>query len=96
MGKTWENIKSFDEILTKEEKGIISDLEKEAKAKCPFLRKEGKFFYYCGVCLEENIEKEVSFTSPIFQNHVNVVELQLYCMAHYKVCSFYKKFYKTA
>ncbi|OYT37838.1 hypothetical protein B6U82_01025 [Candidatus Pacearchaeota archaeon ex4484_31] len=87
--KTWDDIKKFDDIILPEEKKIISELEKRLKKKCPYLRKEGKYFYYCGLNLPEQIDKKPSPSNPIYQRHVDLATLQLHCMDNFETCCLY-------
>ncbi len=87
--KTWQDIERFDDIIQLEERKIISELEKESKAKCLYLRKEGEFFYYCGLNLPQLKDKKPSPSNPIYQKHVSIIEMQLHCMDNFKTCCFY-------
>lgn len=87
--KTWENIKNFDDIVIKEERKEIKDIEKNIKNKCPDLKKEGCFFYYCGKSLPEIADKIPSLQSPIYKRKLSLAELSLHCLSDYKSCCFY-------
>jgi len=87
--KTWDDIRSFDDIISSEERKIISELERRLRAKCPYLQREGEFFYYCGLNLLEVKDKKPSPLSPIYQRHIGLAEMQLYCMDRFEKCCFY-------
>ena len=89
--KTWSEIRIYDEIIdmTPGLKNLIYEIETDAERKCPYLRKEGKYFYYCGVDVPEDVKKELSPVSPIFLKHTDHYSLQLYCMADYEKCIYY-------
>ena len=91
--KTWEEINTFDDIILESEREIISDLEKEIKDKdietCPHLKKEGKFFYYCGFDLSEVKDKKPSCNNPIYKRKIDLICLQLHCLDNYKGCCIY-------
>lgn len=74
--KTWDEIKKFDDLIPQKSKEIISELE--IKTKCPCLRKEGKFFYYCGFNLPIIRCKKPTPFNPVYQTHVGLAELQLH------------------
>ena len=50
---TWDEVRTFDDIIRPKEREIISDLEEELRTKCPHLRREGEFFYYCALNMPE-------------------------------------------
>ena len=87
--KTWEDIKTYDDIISDGERKIISELEKKLKSKCPYLRKEGKYFYYCGLDLPEIEDKKPDPFNPIYMRHVDCISLQLYCMSNFELCYVY-------
>ena len=91
MLKTWEETKSFDEIILSEEKKIVDDVRRETTIRCPSLKLEGDYFYYCGHNLAEEItDKSISPASPIYQRKVECAVLQLHCLSDYKSCCVYK------
>lgn len=92
MPKTWKNVKTFDDTVIKEERKMISNLEKEAKARrtelCPFVKKIGKFFYYCAKDLKEEVSNEPSPRNPVYQRKISVADLHWWCLGDYNKCSF--------
>ena len=56
--KNLGDIKTFDDMVSPEDRKTIFDLEKKVGGKqlegCPCLAKEGKFFYYCKKGLSES------------------------------------------
>ena len=90
---TWDNIKSFDDIITDRERAIIQGLEKEMKEyeikQCPCLKKDGRFFYYCAHHLNGKANKKLSPENPIYTRHTGIAEMQLHCMSSYKTCCIY-------
>ena len=86
--KTWDDIETFDDIVSPAEKEIISRLEAGLSSKCPHLQKEGDFFYYCGLKISEVKDRKPEYSSPIYQRHVGVAELQLHCMSDFEACCF--------
>lgn len=92
--------RAFDDILDKEDKKAIKhikQLEQEKQSKCPFLRKEGKYWYYCGHGLKraETLSRDINESNPIFYRHVEAESLELYCMDDYKECPRLRKKSKT-
>ena len=82
--KILEEIQSFDNTLSSDEKDMIRKIESESKIRCPALRKKGQLFYYCGMSFPE--EKDgVSFNS-VYQRHRDTTKLQLLCMGNYGEC----------
>jgi hypothetical protein len=96
--KTWDEIKSYDEIIEATPRLIllIYQIETSSERKCSCLRKEGNYFYYCGVDVPENVEKKPSPFSPIFLKHTDHFSLQLYCMDDYEKCIYYPSFSKKS
>ena len=94
--KTWSEIRSYDEIIeaTPGLIVLIYEIEANSDRKCPYLRKEGKYFYYCGVDVPEDVKKKPSPFSPIFLKHTDHFSLQLYCMADYEKCTYHPSFSK--
>jgi hypothetical protein len=88
--KTWEDIKDFDDIIMQEEKEIISRLEKESNFVCPHLKKEGNYFYYCGLNMPDEVDKKPSPTNQIYSRHVDLAGLQLFCRCeNFNKCSYF-------
>ncbi len=88
--KTWEDIKSFDDIILEEERRIIKEMENRNSSKCPDLMKKGNFFYYCAHNFEGIMSDIFSHFNPIYLRHVCIAELQIDCMSDYKKCCFYQ------
>ena len=86
-GLSWDKIKSFDDIISDDMKKLISKLEEEKETRCPYLRKEGSWFYYCGVRLPEVNDKRLEPSNPIYQRHVDLVDMSLYCLNRFGVCT---------
>jgi len=74
MLKTWEELKSFDEILTKEEIKIIKQLRTSEK-RCPHLKLDGEHYYYCGVGLSKEFKKD--FIDPNNPIYICVIKMLL-------------------
>lgn len=87
--RTWKEIKSFDDIILKEEREIILELKKKSKLKCPHLQIEGEFFHYCGLNLPKQKDRKPAQSNPIYQRNVSLVEMQLYCGSSFEGCCFY-------
>jgi len=86
----WDDIKTFDDIPSPEEKKIIKDLEAQGGKKCPYLKKEGNFWYFCGAKTPEKIDKMPSPSNPVYQKHIGVAELQIWCLSSYENCCDFK------
>jgi hypothetical protein len=89
MAKTWEDVRTFDDIVLEEEREILSEVEKEAKSRCPCLERQDKFFYYCGKNLSGIKDKTPSPVNPIYLRKVGLAELQIYCMGNFENCCIY-------
>ncbi|MBI4116789.1 hypothetical protein HY449_03540 [Candidatus Pacearchaeota archaeon] len=91
--KTWGDLESVDEIFSDAERELIGNLEKEApeRKRCPSLKKEGKFFYYCGLQAGDEAELELNPTNPVIRSRQSQNELQIWCMdeKNYQRCIFY-------
>ena len=88
MTKTWDEVKTFDDIITAEERKIIDEIG--AKHSCPLLAFAGKYFTYCTQKATDIKDMKPSPTNPIYQAHVGVVELQMFCKGDFKNCYVYK------
>lgn len=88
MAKTWDDVKTFDDILFPEEVKIIREIEAKNLPKCPYSRKSGKSWYYCGVDLPENLDEKPGPSNPIYARHAGVLELQLWCMGEFDRCNY--------
>ena len=90
-GKTWKDIRTFDDIIDDEkERKIIKAVEQERSRSCPDLGKEGEFFYYCACRSGKVTDKKPSLTNPIYHAHVSFAELQLFCKGDYEKCVVYR------
>ena len=89
MVSRWEDVRTFDDIILSNERKMITELESESKRKCPALKKEGNYFYYCGLNLQEIKDKKPSPSNPIYLRCVSVGELSLHCMKDFEACCFY-------
>jgi hypothetical protein len=85
--KAWEDVESWDDLVIKEEKAIISDLEAGCISTCPHLEKKDNYFYYCKAKAEAMdqegfyaIREKPVWNSAQYQSKVDHFELQLYCM----------------
>lgn len=89
--KTWENIKSFDDIPSDMQKRIILELEDRSQRRCLYLQREGRFFYYCGFDLSRAEDKKPTPTNPIYKRRVETEVIQLHCMSSFETCCIYSK-----
>ena len=90
-GKTvqdWEEVETWDDVITKEEKALNSQLEEEfmGQEHCPYLAKLDNYFFYChkrakGLeALGEKFTEKVDLNSAQYDSQVNHFSLQLWCM----------------
>ena len=96
---TWDDVTSYEDLLTPREIEIIEQLEKDypASQHCPYLKKEGDHYHYCGARSVPHVEKirvtdNPSPTDPIYTTHIGIMELQLWCLdgkERYEKCNFY-------
>lgn len=91
MPITWKDIKTFDDIILPQDKSLLNTLETELTPRCPHLKKEGKYFYYCGLDIPEKTAETPGPYHPKYENHVSTAELQIHCMEEYDSCCFYNK-----
>ena len=87
--KTWEDVKSVDDLIIEPEREIIKKIEEELKIRCPFLKKLGKYFYYCSGGVPEDIKLEFEPFNPIIMAKQELAQLQLHCMDRYETCCCY-------
>lgn len=84
----WDDIEIWDDVVTKEEKAIVSELEGELLgSKCPHLKKLDNYFYYCEKRVKEIEKIEVykrtyspEFWSSQYNSKASHFSLQLWCM----------------
>lgn len=92
QNESWESLRSFDDIIRKGERSIIDDVilevEKGIRARCPYLTKDGEYFYYCGAKVqgEQREDNRLEPFNPKYQNHIEVTVLQIFCTDNYKKC----------
>lgn len=90
-GKTvqdWEEVEFWDDVLSKEEKALNSQLEEEfiGQEQCPHLAKLDNYFFYChkrAKLLEKQGGKLTGtgiLDSAQYDSQVNHFSLQLWCM----------------
>ncbi len=79
FGNTLDNALSENEIMA------ISHIKKRAVRKCPELKKEGKFFCYCGKSSNGTKYQKMS----LYQKRVESIEIQLYCLDKFRNCGIY-------
>lgn len=92
---SWGECRTWDDVITPEEKVKISGLEKKLKGnKCLCLRKEGKYFYYCGAKVPNPENKRIEHYNPIYLNHCNVLKLGFCCMTNFENCPTYVDYTK--
>lgn len=102
----WKNIKSLDDVITEDEKKIIKKLQNKIEnldiKTCPYLRLDGKYFYYCRAGFDKIIEKnkdsnveEIGPFNPKYINHIDICFLQLFCMNDFENCADYVNYLKN-
>lgn len=88
--KRWDEITEFDETLGEVEKKIILRIEKRSKTKCPYLKKEGSFFYYCGKDMPPEMRNnKITPFNPIYKRHVGCVEMDNHCFYEFQSCQYF-------
>lgn len=78
---TWDNVTKFDDIPPKGTKELIEQIEADNSFRCPYLRKAGETWYYCGVGVPEKIDPRPFMGNPVYKSHQDTSSLQLYCMS---------------
>jgi len=86
LNKSWDDIKTPDDVLTAGEREEIAELEKTVESTCPFLRKFGNFFYACGQMMPEGAEFEPEPSNSVYNAKQSLVSLQLYCWDKCEAC----------
>lgn len=84
----WDDVENWDDVVIKEQKALVSDLEGEylGKETCPNLKRLDNYFYFCGKrckILEKmghSIEDKPTFDSAQYNSHVDHLIMQLYCL----------------
>ncbi len=84
---TWDDVKTFDDLLFPFEVDEIGRIERLSKTSRPYLRRAGEAWYYCGVGVK-SAEEKPSPANPAYTKHVQTSDLQLYCMASFERCAF--------
>ncbi|MDD5192272.1 MAG: hypothetical protein PHH54_01135 [Candidatus Nanoarchaeia archaeon] len=86
--QSWDEVKTWDDVVIKEQKAVVSQLEEENKGKdrCPHLEKLDNYFYFCDKKAEELEKTGAKFTekpkifSCQYNSHVDHFSMQLWCM----------------
>ncbi len=90
--KTWGEIRGVDDIVLDPDKILINQLESDAKIKCPYLKKMGNFFFYCGVRAPDGTELKFEPFNKVYLAHQRPAELQMFCMdENYGNCKYFPK-----
>jgi len=85
--KTWEEVKTFDDILLPPEITIIRELQQENSSCCPYLGRVGECWHYCKAVFQERVDPIPSQDNPVYITHQDCVSLQIWCMdLHYRKC----------
>ena len=90
----WHELKCYDDIFSENEKRIIEEIEAKSPVRCPVLRRNGRFFHYCGIGLPERMEPKLDLFDPMYQKHKGILEIQIFCMDHernFENCIFYNE-----
>lgn len=85
---SWDDVGCWDDVVMKEQKALVSELEEEniGKEKCPYLGKLDNYFYFCkkrAIGLENmgmNLTSKPEITSAQYNSHIDYSSLQLWCM----------------
>jgi hypothetical protein len=86
VARTWNNVRTFDDLVVEGVGEFTSKLERETENKCPYLKKKGKAFFYCGRGIHEDRSNTPSLSHPAYLNQQHSAELQLYCLGNYESC----------
>ncbi|OIO65213.1 hypothetical protein AUJ68_03815 [Candidatus Woesearchaeota archaeon CG1_02_57_44] len=87
---TWDDAVSVDDLVDPQSRVIISDLDTEEQLErdcseaqqgqqCPYLRRLGMYFHYCGRGIPEGTEFTADPENPVVKAQQEVAELQLFC-----------------
>jgi len=98
--QSWDDVKSWDDVVIKEQKALVSELEEACLGKetCPYLGKLDGYFYFCEK-KAKGLEKmgnpmtdKPAFGSAQYNSHLDHFSLQLWCMCseeRYNKCIIY-------
>ncbi len=85
----WEDVQNWDDVVIKEKKALVSELEEEFRGQeqCPYLKKLDCYFYYCEL-RAEHLEKTGIFKitnkpevwSAQYNSQTDHFSMQLWCM----------------
>lgn len=93
----WDECRSWDDVIPIEEKSKISELEKKLKNNphCPCLKKEGRYFYYCGVKVPVIGDKRISPFNLIYLNRcILPPKMGFCCIPNFEGCPTYVGYLK--
>ena len=85
---SWDEVESWDDIVIKEKKALVSELISEnlGNEKCPFLSKLGDYFYYCGARNKQLVKmgyKETglpALESSQYNSQTDHFSMQIWCL----------------
>ena len=85
-------MRRLSDLVPDEEKRIMDTLRK--RAICPYLRNFGKYFYYCGQKVADNVEITLDEENPIVKARLQPETLDRSCFDKCRACPFYTGQYK--
>lgn len=91
--KRWEDITSLDDCVLEGEREVLDKIKKELESGdlCRFLKKDGKYFYFCskGMNEEDKKDNKLEPSNKKYRQKIDVASLQIYCIGRYEHCCFY-------
>ncbi len=86
----WKKIRSVDDLVLPEVREVIDWAEQQSTIRCPHLKREGRWFYYCSGAIPDGMKLELDPSNPIIVAGQESAQLQLHCMDRFEACCHYK------
>jgi len=86
VARSWDDVKTFDDLVIPEVGRFSNKVEREATDRCPHIKKKGEAFFYCGRGVHSDQSNQPSLTHPAYLNQQDTASLQLWCFGTYETC----------
>lgn len=84
---SWEEVRSFDDLVTLTERELLSKLE--IKDPCKHLRRQGSFWNYCSRGIKRPSLRKPIPGNPVYEQGLGIEELTIFCVGNYDKCMHY-------
>ncbi len=86
VARRWDDVETFDDLVVEGVGKFLEKLERNTPDRCPYLKKKGSGFFYCGRGVHDDQSDTPSLDHPAYLNQQHSAEIQLWCMGNYESC----------